>query len=96
MLEHTLSSGKIRGAFTKIVICPLYHSNYEYLIGWNDTEVGVVLKIDQKWYAEAKALSAVVEEIGSVIDQNKDILYNDLYRRHRSMKVRHHELRIRI
>ena len=80
MLEHTLSSGKIRGAFTKIVIYPLYHSNYEYLIGWNDTEVGVVLKIDQKWYAEAKELSAVVEEIGSVIDKNEIKLSQERYK----------------
>lgn len=71
MLEHTLSTGRIRGEFVKIIIYSFSHTNYEYLISWNDNEAGIVLKIGQKWYAEAKELAEIVDEIGSVIEQNK-------------------------
>jgi hypothetical protein len=70
MEEYILFKGDIEGKHKKVHIYPLNYSSYEYLVHWNSSEVGVIKKIDNKWYAEVDELISVVEEIGAYIDEH--------------------------
>ncbi|CAM4304473.1 hypothetical protein SAMN06265348_110282 [Pedobacter westerhofensis] len=70
MEKYILYTGEIEGKYREIQIYPLNYSNYEYLIHWDGFEVGVIKKIDSKWYTETEELSSVLNELGSFIDEN--------------------------
>jgi len=71
MEDYILFTGKIDGVYREVQIYPVLSSPDQYLVHWDGFEIGLIMKMDDKWYTNSLPLISVTNEIGAHIDHKQ-------------------------
>jgi hypothetical protein len=71
MEEFILFTTNIEGICREVRIYPVISSPNQYLIHWDGFEIGMIKKMDDKWYTSSVPLLDVVNQIGAFIEKKR-------------------------
>jgi len=72
MEEYILFNGNIDGVHRQVRIYPNEPLADQYSIHWDGFEVGIIKKVDGKWFTASVPIINAVNEIGAYIDKQKN------------------------